>query len=106
MASGKLKDLGKLPWVGISQFSSLSKITAELWREINISPKKVAESDHLAVILELVAAGVGAALVREEEALAWEAKGASGWCPICASEPNCSSSTRRTGPAIRCWRPC
>ncbi|MBT2868302.1 LysR family transcriptional regulator [Chromobacterium violaceum] len=75
MASGKLKDLGKLPWVGISQFSSLSKITAELWREINISPKKVAESDHLAVILELVAAGVGAALVREEEALAWEAEG-------------------------------
>ncbi|QND84391.1 LysR family transcriptional regulator [Chromobacterium vaccinii] len=74
-AEGRLKELGKLPWVGISQFSSLSKITAELWRELNISPKKVAESDHLSVILELVAAGVGAALVREEDALAWEAAG-------------------------------
>ncbi|AXE32410.1 LysR family transcriptional regulator [Chromobacterium phragmitis] len=75
MAEGRLKDLGKLPWVGISQFSSLSKITSELWRELNISPKKVAESDHLSVILELVAAGVGAALVREEEAIAWEKSG-------------------------------
>ncbi|MEN7433651.1 LysR family transcriptional regulator [Chromobacterium sp. TRC.1.1.SA] len=74
-AEGRLKELGKLPWVGISQFSSLSKITAELWRELNISPKKVAESDHLSVILELVAAGVGAALVREEDALSWEAAG-------------------------------
>ncbi|MEN3812797.1 LysR family transcriptional regulator [Chromobacterium piscinae] len=74
-AEGRLKELGKLPWVGISQFSSLSKITAELWRELNISPKKVAESDHLSVILELVAAGVGAALVREEDALACEAAG-------------------------------
>ncbi|MBM2884357.1 LysR family transcriptional regulator [Chromobacterium phragmitis] len=75
LAEGRLKELGKLPWVGISQFSSLSKITAELWRELNISPKKVAESDHLSVILELVAAGVGVALVREEDALAWQASG-------------------------------
>lgn len=69
------KDLGRLPWIGLSQFSSLSKITAELWRELNISPKKVAESDNLASILELVACGVGIALAREEEALEWEAAG-------------------------------
>ncbi|POZ61574.1 LysR family transcriptional regulator [Chromobacterium alticapitis] len=75
LAGGRLKELGKLPWIGISQFSSLSKITAELWRELNISPKKVAESDHLSVILELVSAGVGAALVREEEAQAWQDAG-------------------------------
>lgn len=75
LSGGRLKELGKLPWVGISQFSSLSKITAELWRELNISPKKVAESDHLSVILELAAAGVGAALVREVDALAWQDSG-------------------------------
>ncbi|OWY40336.1 LysR family transcriptional regulator [Xenophilus sp. AP218F] len=72
---GRFKELGKLPWVGISQFSSLSKITSELWRELNIAPKKVAECDNLAVILELVSAGVGAALVREDDALAAEARG-------------------------------
>ena len=63
------KDLGKLPWVGISQFSSLSKIVAELWRELNIAPKKVSECDSLLAAAELVKAGVGLALLREEEAL-------------------------------------
>ncbi|WP_254894510.1 LysR family transcriptional regulator [Chromobacterium haemolyticum] len=73
--AGGLKELGKLPWIGISQFSSLSKITAELWRELNISPKKVAECDHLDAILELVASGVGVALAREEAAQAWRDAG-------------------------------
>ncbi|WP_374423150.1 LysR family transcriptional regulator [Chromobacterium sp.] len=75
LQGGAPKELGKLPWVGISQFSSLSKITAELWRELNISPKKVAECDHLDAILELVASGVGVALAREEDALAWQDAG-------------------------------
>ncbi|MDF0606420.1 LysR family transcriptional regulator [Neisseriaceae bacterium TC5R-5] len=69
--AGQLKELGKLPWVVFSQFCSLSKITNELWRELNISPKRVVEADSLAISLELVAAGVGVALVREEEALSW-----------------------------------
>ncbi|UTH72970.1 LysR family transcriptional regulator [Chromobacterium sp. IIBBL 290-4] len=75
LREGKLKDLGKLPWLGISQFSSLSKITSELWRELNISPKKVTECDHLSVMLELVAAGVGAALIRDEDAQPWQDAG-------------------------------
>lgn len=69
------KELGKLPWIGLSQFSSLSRITTELWRELNISPRKMAECDHLDVIAELVMAGVGLALVREERALALQAEG-------------------------------
>jgi len=64
------KELGKLPWVGLSQFSSMSRITSELWRELNISPRKVAECDHLDAVLELVMAGVGMALVREQQARA------------------------------------
>jgi len=62
------KALGRLPWVGVSQFSSLSKITSELWRELNIAPKKVAECDHLATMVELAAAGVGMVLSRREVA--------------------------------------
>lgn len=58
------KDLGKLPWVGISQFSSLSKMTSELWRELNISPKKVTDCDHLASMIDVAAAGVGLVLAR------------------------------------------
>ncbi|RXZ42478.1 LysR family transcriptional regulator [Crenobacter cavernae] len=69
------KELGRLPWIGVSQFSSLSKITAELWRELNISPKKVAECDHLSTMLELVASGVGVALARREGAEALAAAG-------------------------------
>ncbi|WP_174875621.1 LysR family transcriptional regulator [Vogesella oryzae] len=69
------KELGRLPWVGVSQFSSLSKIVSELWRELNISPKKVAESDYFLTSMELIKAGVGIALLREEDALAAEAAG-------------------------------
>lgn len=69
------RELGKLPWIGLSQFSSLSRITAELWRELNISPRKIAECDHLDVILELVMAGVGVALVRAEQAQVLAAQG-------------------------------
>lgn len=63
------KELGRLPWVGISQFSSLSKIVSELWRELNISPKKISECDNLFTAIELVKAGVGLSLIREQEAL-------------------------------------
>jgi len=64
-----------LPWVGISQFSSLSKIVSELWRELNISPKKVSECDNLFTAIELVKAGVGLSLIREQDALQAEARG-------------------------------
>lgn len=69
------RELGRLPWVGMSQFSSLSRITAELWRELNISPRKVVECDHMAAALDLVAAGLGLALARDDEAQAWQAAG-------------------------------
>jgi DNA-binding transcriptional LysR family regulator len=69
------KELGKLPWVGISQFSSLSRLTSELWRDLNISPRKLAECDHLDAMVELVQAGVGLALVLEEPARQLQAQG-------------------------------
>lgn len=69
------KELGRLPWVGISQFSSLSKIVSELWRELNISPKKVSECDNLFTAIELVKAGVGLSLIREQDAQQAAAQG-------------------------------
>jgi DNA-binding transcriptional LysR family regulator len=72
---GQGRELGKLPWIGLSQFSSMSRITSELWRELNISPRKVIECDNLDATMELVMAGVGLALVREEPALAMQQAG-------------------------------
>ncbi|TDR82252.1 LysR family transcriptional regulator [Paludibacterium purpuratum] len=67
--SGQLRELGKLPWIGLSQFSSFNRLTSELWRELNISPRKVAECDHLDALQELVTSGLGLALLREDVAL-------------------------------------
>ncbi|SCK30422.1 LysR family transcriptional regulator [Vogesella sp. LIG4] len=72
---GNPRELGKLCWVGVSQFSSLSKIVSELWRELNISPKKVSESDTFLTAMELVKSGVGVALLPEADALAAEQAG-------------------------------
>ncbi|WP_028534846.1 LysR family transcriptional regulator [Paludibacterium yongneupense] len=69
------RDLGRLPWVGVSQFSSLYRPTAELWRELNIAPRKSADCGLMSATLELVLAGVGLALVRESDAQSHAASG-------------------------------
>lgn len=69
------KALGKLPWIGMSPLSSLNKLTSELWRDMNISPRKVAEVDHVPAVSSLVQAGIGLAIMREDEALALQAEG-------------------------------
>ncbi len=69
------RELGKLPWIGISQLSSLHRLTTELWRELNIAPKKIAEIDHVPTICSVVESGVGLALMREDEAKPLEAQG-------------------------------
>ncbi|MBV8049519.1 MAG: LysR family transcriptional regulator [Paludibacterium sp.] len=73
---GQIRELGKLPWIGLSQFSSFHRLTSELWRELSIAPRKVAECDHLDTLVSLVTAGVGVGLLREEIALGLEAEGA------------------------------
>lgn len=83
-ASGK--ELGKRPWIGLSQFSSLNKITAEVWRDLNISPKKVTECDHSSAVIELVAHGIGLGLVREADARIAVEGGSVVWLPqVCKS---------------------
>ncbi len=60
------RSLGRELWIGHSQFSSLHKLSSELWREHNISPKKIGEIDQEATQLDLVRAGMGLSLLSEE----------------------------------------
>lgn len=69
------KTLGKAPWLGLSQFMSLSGITQELWRMQNIAPKRVGEFDDEATLAELVKAGLGVSLLAERTARRFEAEG-------------------------------
>ncbi|QDQ27381.1 LysR family transcriptional regulator [Chitinimonas arctica] len=67
--------LGRQPWVGGSQFSSLSKLHAEVWRENNIAPRKVYEIDQEQTMLSCVEAGLGLCILRREAARAAEREG-------------------------------
>ncbi|MFC4161179.1 LysR family transcriptional regulator [Chitinimonas lacunae] len=69
------RTLGRQPWVGVSQFSSLSKLHSEIWRERNIAPKKVLDIDQEQTMVACVEAGVGLCLVRRDAAEAAAAQG-------------------------------
>ncbi len=75
LANADWKVLGKAPWLGVSQFSSLADITQELWRSQNIAPLKVGEFDEEATLLELIKAGVGVAVLAERTARRYAADG-------------------------------
>ncbi|HSC78775.1 MAG TPA: LysR family transcriptional regulator [Chitinolyticbacter sp.] len=67
--------LGQAPWLGLSQFTSLSSITQELWRERNIAPKKVGEFDEEATLVEMLKSGVGISILAERTAQRFAADG-------------------------------
>lgn len=69
------KTLSSVPWIGMSQNSSISKILHNFWRDQNINPKKITECDQTSTALELIRSGLGIGLVRKEDALAFVAKG-------------------------------
>ncbi|MBV1775042.1 LysR family transcriptional regulator [Burkholderiaceae bacterium DAT-1] len=82
------RELGRQPWVGASQFSMLSKVHAEIWREHNITPKKVFDIDQEQAMLACVEAGLGLCALREDlvrpsieagRTFAWGDSGASVW---------------------------
>lgn len=67
--------LAHYPWVKFSQFLSLGKLMIEFYRKHNFSPRHVTTCDHISAAIDLVAAEVGLALVREDEALEAQGKG-------------------------------
>ncbi|WP_269532702.1 LysR family transcriptional regulator [Chitinimonas sp. BJYL2] len=75
LAGSDWKALGKVPWVGATQFSSLSKIHAEIWREHNIAPRKVGDVDQEQSMQACVEAGLGLCMLRRDVAEAAEQAG-------------------------------
>jgi len=69
------RELGRQPWVAASQFSSLSKLQAEIWREHNISPKKVLDIDQEQTMLVCVESGLGLCVLRRDVAEEAAARG-------------------------------
>lgn len=69
------KEVGKLPWVGSSQFTGYHKVTQDCFRAHNINPRRALEVDYEGSFVEMVASGVGLALVREPLAAEAEAAG-------------------------------
>ena len=62
------KALSKETWVGTSQFSSMAKLHTEIWREHNISPKKVCDIDQEQSMMACVEAGIGLCVLRRAAA--------------------------------------
>lgn len=75
LADADWRALGRYPWVGACQFSSLSKLHAEVWREHNIAPKKVCDIDQEQTMQACVEAGLGLCMIRREQAQAAEREG-------------------------------
>ncbi|MBP6115209.1 MAG: LysR family transcriptional regulator [Neisseriaceae bacterium] len=67
--------LAHYPWIKFSQFLSLGKLMIEFYRLHNFSPKHVTTCDHISAAIDLVAAEIGLALVRADEALEAQDKG-------------------------------
>ncbi|UXY17101.1 LysR family transcriptional regulator [Chitiniphilus purpureus] len=74
-AEADWKALGQADWLGLSQFTSLSSITQELWREHNVAPNKVGEFDEEATLVEMLRAGIGLSILAERTAQRFAADG-------------------------------
>lgn len=66
--SADVRSLGKLPWIGALPFSAQHSLQQEFWRQHNLHPKTVLAGGQEADFPELVAAGLGLALMREPQA--------------------------------------
>ncbi len=73
--SGDVRSLGKLPWIGALPFSAQHALHQEFWRQHNLHPKTVLAGGQEADFPELVAAGLGLALLRESLAREWATQG-------------------------------
>ncbi len=67
--------LGLMPWIRAPRPSAHHEMVDHIFRHASISPMKILHVDHESVIMSLVRAGLGLSLVREDLALAAEARG-------------------------------
>jgi len=89
------------PWVVAPATSSHRGVVAEAFRGHAPLPERLVEADSESVIANLVEAGVGASLVREELALPRAADGRIAIFPACAWSRTSGCSTTRRDRAIR-----
>jgi DNA-binding transcriptional LysR family regulator len=69
------EQLASLPWILTPSISTHNQLVGKLFREHGLSPAKVVEADHEAVIKSLIVSGVGLSLLREDLARSLEARG-------------------------------
>ena len=64
-----------LPWILTPEVSTHNRLASELFRQQGDEPARHLRADQESVINELIAAGVGVSLMREDQARAAEAAG-------------------------------
>lgn len=75
IARADWRDLGAMPWIGTPPECSFHQIAEGLFKEHGLSPSRVAIADQETTLKSLVAAGMGLALMREDQALEAERRG-------------------------------
>lgn len=64
------KEIAALPWIRTPRISVHHQMVSEMFKDQKLEPGKVIEADNESVIINLVTAGVGLSLMREDLALA------------------------------------
>lgn len=64
-----------LPWISTPEKCSFNRVAAHMFARHGVAPQTVIEADQEATLKKLVASGIGLTLMREDVALAAEAKG-------------------------------
>ncbi len=68
ITANPIDGLQRYPWIDMSAFSSSSKFTQNFWRTHKLHPQTALICDHIATTVDLVAAGIGVALVPQADA--------------------------------------
>lgn len=71
----ELQQLADVPWIRMAPRSAHRELMTQLLDKTSLMPRETVEVDHELMMLELVSAGVGAGLIREDLALAAQASG-------------------------------
>lgn len=82
-AAAQWEEIAEMPWIWSSPQCAYARATSDMFRERGLQPpRKVIMTDHESVMKNLVMAGVGLALMREELAIAAAAAGElTVWAP-------------------------
>lgn len=70
IASAGWKEIAALPWIRTPKISVHHQMVSDMFENQKLEPVKVIEADNESVIINLVTAGVGLSLMREDLALA------------------------------------